>query len=116
MTERALAILNSRVCVSEKAVEIKTADKGCIWLAPTRDMVKQRNKLCLNSLKKKHQYVRLFAKHLAPTLHVNRDQNTEKFLRAEDDPTHLCSVLDLSIGSRGRVVRNRAAVLGTMAF
>jgi len=114
VTDRALAILNSRVCVSEKAVEIKTADKGCLWLAPTRDMVKARNKLCLISLKKKNQHMRFFAKHLAPSLHANRDQTTEKFLRAKDDPTHLRSVLDLSIGSRVRVVRNRAAVLGAL--
>jgi hypothetical protein len=114
ITDRALAILNSRVCVSEKAVEIKTADKGCLWLAPTRDMVKARNKLCLISLKKKNQHMRFFAKHLAPSLHANRDQTTEKFLRAKDDPTHLRSVLDLSIGSRVRVVRNRAAVLGAL--
>ncbi len=101
---------------AEKAVEIKTADKGCLWLAPTRDMVKARNTLCLFFLKKKNQYMGFIAKHLAPNLHVNRDQSTEKFLRAKDDPTHLRSVLDLSIGSRVRVVRNRAAVLGTMAF
>ena len=118
VTQDALDILNSRVAVNDVAIERKTRNKGCLWLAPTRASVKERNKQCLKALKESGTTLfRFFAVHNATDINYYRQNvrvrtTTEMCLRRNVQDTRLSPVLDLALGSRVRVNRNLAAEVG----
>ena len=118
VTQDALDILNSRVAVNDVAIERKTRNKGCLWLAPTRASVKERNKQCLKALKESGTTLfRFFALHNATDINYYRQDDsvrttTEMCLRRIVQETRLSPVLDLALGSRVRVTRNLAAEVG----
>ena len=111
-------ILNSRVAVNDVAIERKTRNKGCLWLALTRASVKERNKRCLKALKESGTTLfRFFALHNATDINYYRQDDsvrttTEMCLRRIVQDTRLSPVLDLALGSRVRVTRNLAAEVG----
>ena len=118
VTQEALDILNARVAVNDVAIEKKTRDKGCLWLAPTRASVKERNKQCLRALKESGTTLfRFFAIHNPTDINYLRQDvrvrtATEMCLRRIVQDTRLSPVLDLALGSRVRVNRNLAAEVG----
>jgi hypothetical protein len=118
VTQEALDILNARVAVNDVAIERKTREKGCLWLAPTRASVKERNKQCLRALKESGTTLfRFFASHNASDINYYRQDDrvrkaTEMCLRRIVQDTRLSPILDLAVGSRVRVNRNLAAEVG----
>jgi hypothetical protein len=118
VTQEALDILNARVAVNDVAIEKKTRDKGCLWLAPTKASVKERNINCLRALKESGTTLfRFFAIHNPADINYYRQNDgvrkaTEMCLRRIMHDTRLSPVLDLAVGSRVRVNRNLAAEVG----
>jgi hypothetical protein len=119
VTQDALHVLNCRVAVSEKAIENKTAGRGCLWLASRNKDVALRNEMCFKSLVRddNQEFFRFFSTHhqeqpdgvelSTDELHIR-----ECKLRGKISTDLLQPILDIAIGSRVRVVRNRASVLG----
>jgi len=114
VTKESLDLLNQRVAVTEQAIENKTRAKGCLWLAPKNDTVNKRNKLCFKELtdKGRNEFRRFFATHHQDSEQTRIDDHLELKLRSHDESGLLRPILDIAIGSRVRVVRNKASFLG----
>ena len=119
VTQDALHVLNCRVAVSEKAIENKTAGRGCLWLASRNKDVSVRNVMCFKSLvrDKNQEFFRFFSTHHQEQpdgVELSTDELNirECKLRGKTSTDLLQPILDVAIGSRVRVVRNRASVVG----
>jgi len=112
VTQQSLDVLNSRVAITEEAIETKTKDLGCLWIAPTNDIVVSRNTKCFKALVAENQeFFRFFATHQQERLY-ELPKEVELNLRRNTNKDCLPPILDLAIGSRVRVTRNKAAFLG----
>ncbi len=112
VTQHSLDILNSRVAITEEAIETKTKDLGCLWIAPTNDIVVSRNTKCFKALvAEQKEFFRFFATHQQERLY-ELPKEVELNLRRNTNKDCLQPILDLAIGSRIRVTRNKAAFLG----
>jgi hypothetical protein len=119
VTQDALHVLNCRVAVSEKSIENKTADRGCLWLASRNKDVVLRNEMCFKSLirDENQEFFRFFSTHHQEQpdgveLSTHELHIRECKLRGKTSTDLLQPILDVAIGSRVRVVRNRASVVG----
>jgi hypothetical protein len=100
------------VAITEEAIETKTKDLGCLWIAPTNDIVVSRNTKCFKALvAEEKEFFRFFATHQQERLY-ELPKEVELNLRRNTNKDCLQPILDLAIGSRIRVTRNKAAFLG----